>query len=204
MAKKKPTDSETEPATIRTLADLVPDDRNANKGTERGSGLIESSLRQFGAGRSVLADKHGRLIAGNKTVEGAASAGIERLRVVQTTGHEIVVVQRMDLDLTKDKAARELAIADNRAGQVSLEWDAEQLTALATDYATDLSAIGFSEDELAKLGGKLPEDSDGVGGGVGGIEDKYEVVIACTGEDHQREIFERLTAEGLTCRVLTL
>jgi hypothetical protein len=151
----------------------------------------------------VLADKHGRLIAGNKTVEGAASAGMERVRVVQTDGHELVVVQRMDLDLTTDKAARELAIIDNRAGQVSLEWDAEQLNALATDYAIDLNAIGFSEEELAKLAGKLPEDSDGVGGGVG-IEDKYEVVIECTGEGQQREIFERLTAEGLTCRVLTL
>src|SRR5687767_10793140 len=100
---------------IRTLADLTPDDRNANKGTERGTGLIESSLRSYGAGRSVLADKNGRLIAGNKTVEGCVNAGIERVRVVQTDGHELVVVQRTDLDLD-DKAARELALIDNRAG----------------------------------------------------------------------------------------
>lgn len=55
----------------RKLSDLAPDARNANKGTERGNAMIENSLRQFGAGRSILLDRHGRIIAGNKTAENA-------------------------------------------------------------------------------------------------------------------------------------
>lgn len=51
------------------ISDLIPDDRNANKGTERGNGLLERSLQQYGAGRSILIDKNNRIIAGNKTVE---------------------------------------------------------------------------------------------------------------------------------------
>ena len=136
---------------IESIADLVPDARNANRGTERGTGLIETSLRNYGAGRSVLADRNGVLIAGNKTIEGAASAGLQKVRVVQTDGTEVVVVQRTDLDLQTDKAARELAIIDNRAGQVSLEWDADELDRLAGDYDIDLKSLGITEGELEDM-----------------------------------------------------
>jgi hypothetical protein len=63
--------------TITKLSDLTPDSRNANKGTERGNAQIERSLRQYGAGRSILIDKHGNVIAGHKTPEDAGGIGME-------------------------------------------------------------------------------------------------------------------------------
>lgn len=51
------------------LSDLQPDRRNANKGTERGLKALDHSLRQYGAGRSILVDKHGRIIAGQLRFE---------------------------------------------------------------------------------------------------------------------------------------
>jgi hypothetical protein len=44
------------------LSTLIPDMRNANLGTPRGSQMIEDSLRQYGAGRSILlaCEKTGR------------------------------------------------------------------------------------------------------------------------------------------------
>jgi hypothetical protein len=59
---------------------------NANRGTERGRYALETSLRKYGAGRSVLIDKHGRLIAGGKTTETAADVGIDDVVIVQTDG----------------------------------------------------------------------------------------------------------------------
>lgn len=47
---------------ISKLSDLEPDRRNANKGTVRGRGMVEKSLREVGAGRSIVADKEGRII----------------------------------------------------------------------------------------------------------------------------------------------
>jgi hypothetical protein len=44
---------------IKRIADLVPDDRNANRGTERGATMVEHSLRTYGAGRSILIVKNG-------------------------------------------------------------------------------------------------------------------------------------------------
>ena len=102
------------PKALTKISDLLLDERNANKGTERGNAMIEHSLRQFGAGRSILIDKKGRVIAGNKTLENAAAMGLEDLVVVQTDGTKVVAVQRMDLDLARNPMARELAIADNR------------------------------------------------------------------------------------------
>jgi DNA modification methylase len=134
---------------ITQLSDLTPDQANANKGTERGRYMVEASLTETGAGRSIVADKDGRIIAGNKTLEAWAGMG-GAVKVVETDGHELVVVQRTDLDLSDPKGkARKLAYYDNRAGQVGLEWDAEQLLA-DVNAGVDLAAM-FKTDEIAEL-----------------------------------------------------
>src|SRR5688572_6108116 len=81
------------------LTDLTPDDRNANVGTARGRAMVEESLRRFGAGRSILVDRKGNIIAGNTTHEAAIDIGLTDAVVVQTDGRKLVVVQRTDLDI---------------------------------------------------------------------------------------------------------
>ena len=136
---------------------ITPDLRNANRGTERGRYMVEASLRETGAGRSIVLDKDGRIIAGNKTFEAASDIGLP-VRIVQTDGTELVAVQRTDLDLSDDTgAARKLAYYDNRAGQIGLEWDASVLLGDLT-AGLDLSAM-FRQDELDELlGGLTPPD----------------------------------------------
>ena len=83
------------------LSDLIPDKRNANKGTKRGADAVTRSLRDFGAGRSVLVDRNGNVLAGNQTVKAAGAAGIDQnVILVETDGSQLVVVKRTDLDLT--------------------------------------------------------------------------------------------------------
>ncbi len=132
----------------RKISELIPDHANANKGTERGRYALEASLRQYGAGRSILLDKNGRIIAGNKTVEVAADVGLEDVVVVQTDGKQIVAVQRTDLDIDSPEG-RGLAYADNRVGELSLEWDAQQVLA-DLDAGMDLSGL-WRQDELDEL-----------------------------------------------------
>ncbi len=124
----------SEPKVTETkIAELSLDAANANRGTERGSAMLESSLRQYGAGRSIVVDKAGRVISGNKTLEQAGQIGLEDVIVVQTDGKKLVAVQRTDLDLADGGMARALAYADNRVGEVSLDWDPEQLLAGLVD-----------------------------------------------------------------------
>lgn len=129
-------------------AGLKPDTLNANKGTQRGRGLIEKSLRNFGGGRSILADKDNNIIAGNKTLEAAADIDLP-VRIIETDGTELVVVKRTDLDLYSDTdlRARQLAYADNKIGELDLEFDKDQID---LDYdRLGLGDWGFdnSEDE---------------------------------------------------------
>ena len=129
--------------------DIRPDATNANKGTERGRYMVETSLRETGAGRSILLDADGRIIAGNKTFEAATDIGLP-VRIVETDGTELIAVQRTDLDLSDPTGtARKLAYYDNRASQVGLEWDAEQVLADIT-AGVDLEAM-FRQDELDEL-----------------------------------------------------
>jgi len=138
---------------------IQPDTKNANKGTERGRYMVEASLRETGAGRSIVLDKDGRIIAGNKTFEAASDIGLP-VRIVQTDGTELVAVQRTDLDLSDDTgAARKLAYYDNRAGQVGLEWDASVLLGDIT-AGLDLSAM-FRQDELDELLADLTPKTEG-------------------------------------------
>ena len=134
---------------IKGIEDLQHDIRNANKGTQRGRGMVEASLREVGAGRSIVTDREGRVIAGNKTLEAAADIGLG-IRVIETDGSELVVVQRNDLDLSDDTGpARKLAYYDNRAGETGLAWDAEVLLA-DLQSGVDLSGM-FDQDELDAL-----------------------------------------------------
>lgn len=116
----------------RKIDELIPDDKNFNKGTEYGSQLLEKSIRQFGAGRSILIDKNGKIIAGNKTVEQATAIGMDDVIVVKTNGNQIVAVQRTDIDLDTKKG-REMALADNATGKANLEWDEDVLSDVALD-----------------------------------------------------------------------
>lgn len=109
------------------ISDLILDDKNFNKGTDYGNGLIEKSLSKFGAGRSILIDRNNRIIAGNKTIENAEAIGLEDIIIVETTGDKIVAVKRTDLDLDTPEA-RELALADNQTAMANIDWDFEVLT----------------------------------------------------------------------------
>jgi len=133
---------------LRThLESLVPDPQNANRGTDRGREALALSLREYGPGRAVLIDRRGRIIAGNKTVEQAKRLNIP-LRVVKTDGRHLIAVQRNDLDLRTDARAKALAIADNRVGQLDLEWDVAMLKQLQAD-GLDLSAFWTAEEFAA-------------------------------------------------------
>jgi len=130
------------------ITDLIPDRKNANKGTRRGAQAVTESLRAYGAGRSILIDAKGRIIAGNKTAQNANAAGIDEVLIIQSDGTKIIAVQRIDLDLDTDSTARALAIADNRTAEIGLSWDAANLAELSADL--DLSSM-FTAHELSEI-----------------------------------------------------
>jgi hypothetical protein len=191
---------------ITKISDLIPDANNYNKGTEFGSGLIAKSIQKNGLGRSLLLDKNGKVIAGNKTLEGTVAAGFndEDIIVVKTDGTKLVVVQRTDLDLDTRKG-KEMALADNATGKANLSWDYE---ALGADFeSVELEAWGVFADE--SLGGvpnnslngekKDPFDDEGVAG-----KNAYGVIIMCESEEMQETVFNKMQSDGYVCKIVVV
>ena len=104
------------------IEDLKQDSRNFNKGSEQGQELMERSFKEMGAGRSILIDRNGNIIAGNKSQKAAIAAGIKKVRIIETTGDELVAVKRTDVDIDSAEGRR-MAYLDNLTTQVNLTWD---------------------------------------------------------------------------------
>lgn len=117
------------------------DKKNYRKHSEQNKKRIRKSLTECGAGRSVLVDKDGCLIAGNGVYEQAEKMGI-RTRVVETDGTELVVVKRTDIG-TDDPKRKTLAKADNATSD-NVEWD---IPMLLEDFSVEeLSDWGINVD----------------------------------------------------------
>jgi len=147
MAAKSPIQS----IQLADLSHLRPDPKNARRRTQRSSALIEKSLSEFGAARSIVVDENGVILAGNGTVEAAASLGIEKVLVVPSDGNTLVAVQRTDL--TPAQKA-EYGIADNRTSDLS-EFDPVILSQLVEEHADLTLSPWFTEEEVAALGGDV-------------------------------------------------
>lgn len=130
------------------ISALQFDDKNANRGTNRGQKALNASLKKLGTGRSILIDSNGKVIAGNKTLKQAKNLGYKNVRVIKTRGDELIAVQREDLDMDSDPRARELAVADNRVSELGLDWDSEVISELSDQF--DFGNL-FTGAELGKF-----------------------------------------------------
>lgn len=137
---------------ITTLADLTPQRRNARKRTPANLGMIEASLREVGAARSIVIDEDGQILAGNGTVEAAGICGMERVRVVDADGDEIIAVRRTGLT---DRQKVRLALYDNRAAELA-EWDTDVLAEIgAEELAGIVDPDGIMDAEYSDPSGDL-------------------------------------------------
>lgn len=173
-----------------TVEDLIPDNLNANKGSEFGQTLIENSLRQFGAGRSILIDKNNRIIAGNKTIENAASIGLEKVLIIETTGDQIVAVKRTDIDLDS-KIGREMAIADNATAKANIEWDEVNVQNLATEFEIATEAWGIPD--FSTSNDNLDEQSK--------KQISTKLIVECESLTSLNDLFMELQERGFKCEL---
>jgi DNA modification methylase len=136
-------------AALDTLAALRFDPNNPNRGTDRGREAVASSLEEVGAARSIVTTRDLVVMAGNKTLAEAKRRGLRPL-VVHTRGEELVVVVRDDVE-SNSATAKKIAVYDNRAGELGLDWDPEVLAALGEEIPLER---WFSQEELAEILGE--------------------------------------------------
>jgi hypothetical protein len=158
------------------LTDYKPLTRNPNKGTQRGTGILEQSVRELGAGRSILVDKNGIILAGNHAQEAFVNAGMDDVIEVETDGKQIVVVKRTDLD-ADSSAGKKMAIMDNRTSEQGLAWDAVVVEDLLNEIKQD---EGDLDNYLKDLENQLDVEMD--------IDDAFGML-----SDEDRAPFRQMT-----------
>src|SRR4051812_19479435 len=125
------------------ITDLRFDEQNINKGSEYGNFLLERSLREGGAGRSILIDKNNVIIAGNQTAAKAGKIGLEDVIIVPTDGKKIIAVQRTDIDINSAEGAR-LKILDNTVSKHNYVENIEVAAITTEAYDLEPAKLGLS------------------------------------------------------------
>lgn len=120
------------------------DERNYRKHSDKNKELINKSLSECGAGRSILIDADNEIIAGNGVFEQAQELGIP-VKVVETDGSELIAVKRTDLG-TQDEKRKRLAVMDNSSSDTS-------------EFDMELLAEDFMPEELEEMGIEVEEPS---------------------------------------------
>jgi hypothetical protein len=179
------------------INDLVADPRNARKRTAQSKALLQESIKSFGAARSIVIDESNTILAGNGTVEAAAAQGINRVRIIETDGDEIIAVKRSGLS-DADKVG--LALADNRTSDLA-EWDAQMLQSLAAEH--DVTPW-FSEDDINELLAKDDEfdPDDPTEDQSDKIDAVFQIIVNCRNEAEQTATLDYLLGQGLDCKAM--
>jgi len=139
----------------RSLAELIPNARNARTHSEGQIGQIAASIREWGWTMPVLVDEAGTIIAGHGRVLAGARLGIGEVPVMVARGWS-------------EAQKRAYLIADNKLTENG-GWDDAMLRIELKDIAAmgfDAMLTGFSAQEIAGLSagdpGALPPGVDDV------------------------------------------
>jgi hypothetical protein len=97
--------------------EIKPDSNNYRIHSDKNKKIIEKSLKEFGAGRSIVIDSNNEIIAGNGVYEAAKKQNI-KTRIIETNGTELLVVKRTDLK-PGDEKRKQLALIDNHSSDTS-------------------------------------------------------------------------------------
>ena len=140
---------------------ITPYDKNPRSLPQKAVDKVAGSLKAFGFQKPIVVDEQGVIIAGHVVYKAALQAGFARLPVL---------ISNLDA-----KAARAYRLADNRTAQET-DWLDDLLgdEMLALDAAGfDLDALGFDDEELARLLGEASNEA--IANGTGSLADRFGI-----------------------------
>jgi hypothetical protein len=191
-----------------TLSDLSPNGRNPRKITNARLGSLRRALREFGdLGGITFNRQTKRLVGGHQRTKllgqdkDAKVVVTERLATPDRWGSTAFGYVQMsdgsrfsyrEVDWSEQRETAAMLAANAQGG----EWIKDSVNILLSE----LDKGGFDID---LTGLELPgavKASDGANLAVTG---KFEVCVECADEKEQEQIYEQLTEEGRSCRLLT-
>lgn len=121
----------------KTIYDFQPDSRNPRVQSEKGRDLLRRSLKELGAARSIVVDADNNVIAGHGTIQAAKEVDLINVRVIDTTGDELVVVRRTDISSKDVEKRMALNLADNASSDMST-YDKLAIEGIMADFGAEV------------------------------------------------------------------
>lgn len=106
------------------------------------------------------------------------------------------------LDVTAEEADKLLAALDPLAAMAGR--DDDKVRSLLADVETDNEALRALLAKLASADGASPNVRTVGGEAEPPVPESYTLLVECQSEADQQSLFDRLTTEGYTCRVLSM
>jgi len=174
----------------RKTTELAPYVRNCRTHTRAQVLQIVASINEFGWTNPILLAENDGLIAGH----GRLLAAIER---------QDPEVPTIVLTGLTDAQRRAYCIVDNQLS-LNADWNMELLASEVQGLLDDgfnLDILGFETKGLEKM---LSPETFGFGGGASAnYKPVFEVSVVCANEADQQAVYDRMTALGYKCKVLT-
>jgi len=168
-------------------ADLVPNPKNWRTHPEGQADALRGVLSEIGYATALIA---------RELPDGSLMLIDGHLRAETTPDHEVPV-----LVLDVDEAEADLLLATLDPLAALAESNAAILEELLSGVQSGNEAVQSMLADLAEAEGVTPKDDAADTEVV--PKTGWEIVVTCTNEEQQRQIFDQLTAEGVECRVLT-
>lgn len=171
---------------VRQIADIHPYDKNPRNNDAAVDAVVES-IRQCGYIAPIIVDADGVILAGHTRYKALRKLGQTEVECIIKEG------------LTEEQK-KKYRLLDNKTNELA-DWDLELL-------ADELDGLDFGEldldwglEETDMDAPVVPKERVDLSNKVGEV---YQVIIDCQDEEQQEILYNRLTEEGLICRVLTL
>lgn len=153
---------------------------------------VARSIQKFGFQQPIVVDKEGVIIVGHTRLKAAQKLKLKTVPVVVA-------------DQLSEDQVKAYRLADNKTGEFAI-WDREdlnlELNDLQMDFSWDMSEFGFSlneeEREETKFLPSSPFRKEPK------IPDLYQIVVECSGEEEQKQLYEMFTKDGYKCRLINL
>lgn len=169
---------------MMSVNDIIPYENNP-RDNEDAVDKVAASLREFGFKQPIVVDKDNIVIVGHTRLKAAKKLNMSEVPVLVAD------------DLT-DEQVKGYRLADNKTAEFA-EWDADLLNfELDGIIDIDMGQFGFEVDDI--IDGEPLSETDSNFNYV----EQYGVIVMCESEDEQEKIYNKLTDEGYSCKVVAV
>ncbi len=168
-----------------SLDDIKPYSKNPRK-NDSAVPQVKKSIKEFGFKVPIVIDRDYIIVTGHTRYKAAKELKLDTVPCIVAD------------DLTNEQI-KAFRLADNKVSEFA-EWDLNLLgDELENIIDIDMSEFGFdfNLDDEEQTHAEREDLSDEV-------KEEFQIIIECKDESQQEELYQKLTEEGLICRVLTL